>query len=129
MTQAQALQKEQLKIEGEPECLAYLSAATLHLGHLNEALSFSDLAVNVLRSRQFSEEDVQLTYYYRYLILEALQLQADAIEALRVAYQNVIEQAESLKDEEGRQGFIENFPLRKNICEAWKRIGLGGLTR
>lgn len=104
----------------DSECLAYLSAAALQVGDLEAALSHSDRAVEVVRRKTFGEEDIQLVYFYRYQILDQLGQGDDARESLRIAHDNVVDQARSIDDSGRRRSFLTGFPLRKWIVEAWE---------
>lgn len=104
--------------EGEPETLAFMSGAALALGNLDKACRISDLAVEVLKSLRFGEEDIQLVYWYRYQILQALNQCDAAREALKMAYDNVMQQLSTVEDQRIRAGFIENFRLRREIVAA-----------
>lgn len=117
---AQTLEKDCLGIEGDPETLSSLSAASLGLGHADNALAYSDAAVASLHDRQFGEEDVQLVYYYRYKILGKFGRYEEAREALGTAHSDVLEQSNGCKNPEDRHTFMQSFPLRRNIVEAWR---------
>lgn len=106
---------------GHPETLAFLSAAELGLGHLEKALSISDIAVKIIKEKYFGQEDTLLVYYYRAKILDSLNMRLESDESLELAYKEIIRQSELIKDIEGRKNFIENFPLRRNIVEEWER--------
>lgn len=114
------VQREFLGVEGELETLAYLSAAVLQCGRASDALSHSDKALQILREKRFCEEDIQLVYFYRHQILEALGRMGEALDALRIAYEDVVCQANFIKDDEMKHSFIEKFPVRRAIVSAWK---------
>ncbi|MGH9986256.1 MAG: tetratricopeptide repeat protein, partial [Nitrososphaeraceae archaeon] len=120
LKEARALDKDMLPhVEGDPENLAYLSAAAWTLGRHEDALSYSDAAMRVLESKQFGEEDYQLTYYYRYRILKDMDRETEAFEALRVAFADLMQQADAIKNTDARDVFLHSFPVRVQIIEAW----------
>ena len=110
--------------EGSPECLAFLSSAAWQLGRLDEAVTFSDSAIRILQEQNFSEEEIQLSYFYRYELLLSLDRAEEATAVLRIAFANVMEQVSNIKDKVSREGFIKNYPLRHNIMSAAVARGL-----
>jgi len=119
LKKAQAINEQTLGIKGNPECLAFLSYGALQLGLMGEAAAYSDEAVSILEDRKFSEEDVQLVYYYRYKIYDHMNQTQKAMEALRVAYDDVMRQTMGIRNPEERDNFLKDFPLRRNIVESW----------
>jgi tetratricopeptide (TPR) repeat protein len=122
LAQALALQRELLGVEGEPETLAFLSAAALEVGDLSSALAYSDAGMRVLEQRHFGEEDRQLVYFYRYRIMKGLNRTDEARDALSLAYADVQRQADAISDPQVRRSFVQNFPLRRWIVEAWEGV-------
>lgn len=122
LAQAVTLQRELFDIEGEPETLAWVSAAELGLGRTAEALEASDAAVRVLNVHQFGEEDVQLVYWYRYQIMQALGRDSEKIESLRLANADVVKQREAIQDAGIRERFVQNSWLRREIVNTWNRL-------
>jgi tetratricopeptide (TPR) repeat protein len=90
------------------------------LGRLDEALAYSETALRVLKDRQFGEEDIQLVNYYHYQILAELGRKKEARDALRIAYENMMEQADEIKDSAVRHSFLNDFTLRRQIADAWE---------
>jgi len=46
----------------------------------------------------------------------------EAAAALRIAYDDLMKQADSIRSEEDRSIYLANFPLHRDIVSAWAEI-------
>lgn len=95
------------------ENYSYLGQACLGLGRLDEALDLSIKAITLLASQKDVEEE-QRIYLNHYLVLKD-RGDAEALDYLKQAYEEMMRQAERITDPKDRKTFLEKVRVNREI--------------
>lgn len=120
--QAYALHQRLGEMWPLPEIQAYQGLAHLELGHLTEALDCTQRALLALAQGTIENDIVSEIYYAHAVVLAAHGQEAQAHEYVVRAYENLLNYAAQLEDEQARQAFFHHNPTtRRLMAEVYAR--------
>lgn len=99
---------------------SFLARAYLGLGEVEQALAHTRQALALLREMGVAVNWVQQVHFNHYRVCQAAGLPEEAQEALERAYRTMLKLAEGM-GEEGRQSFLENVRVNREIAAEWAR--------
>jgi DNA-binding SARP family transcriptional activator len=101
-----------------PELLGYQALALLGLGQLDEALECSRQALLAMAGAALENDIIAEIYYAHAAVLETRQEENEAARYYELAYQNLLECAETIQEEQARQVFFRRDPTVRRLMAA-----------
>ena len=104
--------------------LLSLHEVYLSLGKPKAALDCSGQALELIKDADLFEVEKEAIYFAHYQSLIANGRSGESLSFLESAYREVLQQAEGIEDQEGREYFLHGEPLHRQIIGEWEGTGI-----
>lgn len=120
------------KVLGEnnyiPELCAYIGLTHLGMGNVDDALAWTDRALNEQAMLNLSDIVTDI-YYARGAVLDASGRHQEATRHYKQAYQTLLEYAKDIEEEDARQAYFYRDPITRRLMKKIYTLGLAPKAR